>query len=248
MKKSQRETADVYGEQLWSYYQTGHPKYEIIERDDGFISVARSGARLYFAPYRQWPAFEREALRHARGRVLDVGCGAARHSLYLQGKGLDVTGIDSSPLSVRVARLRGLRKARVLPIEDIGTFAPDSFDTVLMMGNNFGLFGTLTKARRLLRQLHRITAADAAIIAGTTDTRGVTDPADRAYLAWNRRRGRLPGQVRIRVRYRNLVGSWFDYLLVSRRELATILEGTGWKAERFFGAEEGSYAMMLAKR
>lgn len=247
MAKREKKSADVYGEQLWSYYRTGHPKYEIVERDDGLITVGRYGGKMYFSPYKQWDAVERESIRHARGRVLDIGCGAGRHSLYLQGKGLDVTGIDASPLSVRIARLRGLKNAKVLSIEEIGTFAAGSFDTVLMMGNNFGLLGSFRKARRLLRQLHTITADGAAIIAVTMDSRGATDPADRAYLARNRRRGRLPGQLRLRVRYRTLVGSWFDYLMVSRSDLAAILKGTGWQAVRFFDGRNGTYAMLLEK-
>ena len=34
-----KKFVDGYGEQLWSYLKTGEPKSEIIERDDGFISL-----------------------------------------------------------------------------------------------------------------------------------------------------------------------------------------------------------------
>jgi len=77
-----------------------------------------------------------------KGRVLDVGCGAGRVGIYLQRyRNLDVTGIDISPLAVRVSRLRGLRKVRLLALEDID-FPRGSFDSVVMFGNNFGLFGS----------------------------------------------------------------------------------------------------------
>ena len=90
---------------------------------------------------------DKKAIAYARGRVLDVGCGAGRHALYLQKKGMDVTGIDVSPLAVKICRLRGLRKTQVLSFEQIDKFPVNSFDTVMMMGNNFGLFGGFKKPR-----------------------------------------------------------------------------------------------------
>lgn len=53
----------------------------------------------------------KKGIKLARGRILDVGCGSGRHSLYLQGKGFDITGVDFSPGAIEVCRLRGLRKA-----------------------------------------------------------------------------------------------------------------------------------------
>ena len=66
------------------------------------------------------------------GRVLDVGCGAGRVALYLQNeRRLEVLGIDSSPLALRVAKARGARKTRLVAFKDVG-FGPGSFDTVVM--------------------------------------------------------------------------------------------------------------------
>ncbi|MDP2650044.1 MAG: methyltransferase domain-containing protein, partial [bacterium] len=59
---------------------------------------------------------EKDAMKFAGGRVLDIGCGGRRHSLYIQKKGFDVVGIDNSPLAIKISRLRGLKKAKVLLI------------------------------------------------------------------------------------------------------------------------------------
>jgi hypothetical protein len=56
-----------------------------------------------------------------------------------------------------------------MSITGIRKFRPGSFNTIIMMGNNFGLFGGFDKARRLLKQLYRITSADGQIIAETRD-------------------------------------------------------------------------------
>jgi 2-polyprenyl-3-methyl-5-hydroxy-6-metoxy-1,4-benzoquinol methylase len=79
-------------------------------------------------------------MQFVKGRVLDVCCGVDRHLLHFQEKGFDVLGIDASPLAIKICKLRGLKKPRVKPIEDVD-FKRGSFDTIIMMGNNFGLFG-----------------------------------------------------------------------------------------------------------
>jgi SAM-dependent methyltransferase len=129
-------TQDAYGQQLLAQFNSQIATAEIIERDDHYIGTG-SEAGIYFQDYKQWTPLERRAIKLAKGRVLDIGCGAGRHSLYLQQKGFDVTGIDISPGAVKVCKLRGLKKAFVRPIADIDKFKPDSFDTILMLGNNF---------------------------------------------------------------------------------------------------------------
>src|ERR1700752_1316730 len=143
----QRKVVDAYGEELWDLYK-GNMRLEITEREDHFISTGSFG-EIYFFDYKDWPVVEQKAIKLAKGRTLDIGCGAARHALYLQRKGFDVVGIDNSPLAIKVSRLRGLKKAKVLPIERIDRFERGLFDTILMLGNNFGLFGSKTKAKRL---------------------------------------------------------------------------------------------------
>ena len=105
----------------------------------------------------------REGQLIAQRGVLDVGCGAGRHSLYLQGKGFDVTGIDISPLAIKVCRLRGLHKVKNMSIAEVGKFGPNSFDTIIMMGNNFGLFGSRDGAKSLLKRSLNITAIQGLI-------------------------------------------------------------------------------------
>ena len=80
-------------------------------------------------------------------------------------KGLEVVGIDNSPLAVKVCKLRGLKNVRVMSISEVGPQLGRS-DTVLMIGNNFGLFGGFKQARRLLRRFHGLTSVSATMMAG----------------------------------------------------------------------------------
>ena len=109
--------------------------------------MAGSAASNYFAPYRKWPAIERTAMRYVRGRVLDVGCGAGRHCIYLQERGHQVVGIDVSKLAVEVCRRLGVQDVHQVPLGRL-TPAYGEFDSVLMMGHNFGLLRDTENARR----------------------------------------------------------------------------------------------------
>jgi len=238
-----REEQDAQGRIFYDYLKEGGA-YEIVERDDGYFDYGNPA--VYFAQYSDWPEAEKRAMKHVRGRVLDIGCGAGRHSLYLQEQGFDVVGIDSSPLAVETCKLRGLRDVRLLSVDNI---SPElgMFETVLMLGNNFGLFGGLRAGRRLLRRLEKVTSAGATIIGETIDPHNTVIPEHLWYHKLNERRGRLHGQVRIRVRYKKYATPWFDYLFVSKDEMVRFLKSTGWSAEEFIDGEGPVYIALIAK-
>jgi SAM-dependent methyltransferase len=217
---------------------------EIVERDDGYVDAFPS--RYLLAAYEQWPESEREAIALARGRVLDVGAGAGRVSLYLQEQGHDVVAIDISPGAVEVCTARGVADARVMSFHDVDA-SIGSVDTVVMFGNNFGLFGSPARATRLLKRLHRLTTPDGRILGGTLDPYDTSNPDHLAYHDRNRERGRWPGQLRIRVRHRTSKTPWFDYFFVSRDEMTGLVRDTGWHVTTFIKPTGEQYVAVLEK-
>ena len=218
---------------------------EIVERDDGWIG-ATPGPTLYLAPFRAWPKHEREAMRFVRGRVLDVGCSAGRVALHLQQRGQDVVGIDVSPLAIETALSRGVRDVRRLSVTQVSGRL-GQFDTVLMFGNNFGLMANRKRAQWLLRRFARITSVRGRIVASLVDPYVTDDPDHLRYHRRNRRRGRMGGQVRVRVRYGPYCSPWFDWLFVSRDEMQALVRRTPWEVERFVDGGGTLYAVVLRK-
>jgi SAM-dependent methyltransferase len=255
----QPEIGDVFGEMIRDAYavHTGigprplaggrvpRPVIEIIERDDGLINGAP--AEHYLAAPRDWQPHDHRALRLVRGAVLDIGAGAGRTALELQIRGMAVTGLDTSAGAIEVARKRGLRDT-VLNTVDAYARSAARYDTFLLLGNNLGLIEGPERAPAFLAALAELARPGARIIAQGTDPYGTTDPVHVAYHQRNRDRGRLGGQLRLRLRYRLLATEWFDYLNCSVAELEDLLVGSRWRLGSVDAEDRPYYLAVLELR
>ena len=97
---------DVFGLALQDHLDGKTAGTISVRRDDGFVDTHDAG--LYFAAEPQ--AHEASVLKAVAGPVLDIGCGAGRHVLWLQAAGVDVAGLDISPGAVQVCRRRGCQR------------------------------------------------------------------------------------------------------------------------------------------
>ena len=245
MRGGLKDHEDAYGRLVLDHLEHGG-QVEIVERDNGFVAASRLGPPAYFAPFRKWPKHERTAMRLARGRVLDIGCGAGRVPLHLEERGHEVVGIDVSPLAVHVAKQRGARDVRVLSVTKVDRRL-GRFDTFVMYGSNFGLVGGPSRGPWLLRRLRAIANDGARILAGSTNPYTTDNPEHLAYHRLNRERGRMPGQLRIRIRHGAYATPWFDYLLASPEEMGELAASAGWELTRVVDYGEPFYVGVLER-
>lgn len=234
------QPGDVFGAMLTDAYavQTGagarplaggrlpRPVIEIVERDDGLVNGVLSAH--YFAEPQDWEPYDHRAVARARGATLDVGIGAGRIALLLQEHAIPVTGLDTSAGALAVCRRRGVRDL-VHGTVDAHVADGRRYDTFLLLGNNVGLLEGADRAPDFLAALAALARPGAQVIAQGTDPYGTRDPVQTGYHERNRRRGRLGGQLRLRLRYRELGTDWFDYLVCSADELAELVRGTPWR-------------------
>jgi SAM-dependent methyltransferase len=238
------EVIDVFGLACMAHLN-GEPSDHVTERDDGYVNEV--DATYYFRRFEEWPEYERQAIQESKGRVLDVGLGAGRHALWLQERGHEVLGIDVSPLALEVSQLRGVRDCKLMDVREM-TFPEASFDTVLMLGANLGIMGDVDVIRSTLRDLHRVTTKDGIIIGSSRNPLMTDNPAHLAYHEMNRRRGKPPGLVRIRIGFQGQFGEWFDLLFMREEELAEIIEPTGWIISQMFSSGGSDYIAVLGKK
>jgi len=125
-------TGDAFGQLLLTQFaDLQEPQYELVERDDGFLGV--TDARAYFRQGDQLDPLEAQACQEATGQILDVGCGAGRHSLVMMARGLHVTGLEPSCGAAQVAQDRGV------PViaGRLDQLSEGQYDTIVMLGNTF---------------------------------------------------------------------------------------------------------------
>lgn len=216
-----------------------------IERDDGRVETYKVSD--YIKPFSEWPEIEQQAIKRAKGKVLDVGCGAGRVALYLKILGHEVVGIDLAPGAIEASRIMGLSKVYVMSASDL-KFERDVFDTVVLFGHNFGVAGDDKQIVAMLKQLHGCTTPDAIILANSSDPLNTDEPEHLKYHEMNRARNRPPGLVRIRVKYKDYESDWSDLWQTTPSEMKMLAEKGGWQVEKLLQiGDESSYVGILKK-
>lgn len=89
-------------------------------------------------------AFLDNALAHLQlapnSKIADIACGRGRHSIYLNKKGFDVTGLDLSPNSIAYANQFANEHLRFVVQDMRVVYIPDEFDAVFNLFTSFGYF------------------------------------------------------------------------------------------------------------
>ena len=157
---------DLFGTAILDFQTNNSPEDLITETtisEEDEMSVA-----YLFRDFSGMPILEQKALLLAKGKVLDVGCGAGSHSLYLQNeKKLAVTAIDISEKAIEACKLRGVSNAKV---EDILHFETDEkFDTIFLLMNGTGIFGKLENVSNCLQKLKSLLAENGQILIDSSD-------------------------------------------------------------------------------
>ena len=157
---------DLFGKAILDYQTQNSPENLITETN---ISEEDEMQVAYlFRSFKEMPKIEQSALKHAQGKVLDVGCGAGSHSLYLQNeRNLNVTPIDISENAIKACQLRGLASAKVLNILNMDD--SEKFDTILLLMNGTGIFGKLENTPKFLQKLKSLLNKNGQILIDSTD-------------------------------------------------------------------------------
>ena len=127
-----------------------------------------------FRGFKDMPKLEQSALKLCKGSVLDVGCGAGSHSLYLQEKGIKVKAIDISKGAIEVSKKRGVLKAEILNILD----ETETFDTILLLMNGTGIFQELSQVSKYLRHLKSLLKPKGQILIDSSDIKYMYEDED----------------------------------------------------------------------
>ena len=226
------EKKDVFGNALWDYHQSPGDQElitwtSLTEEDPVPISY-------YFRTFDQMPFLEQKALEITYGKVLDVGCGAGSHSLFLQNKrNLSVTGLDNSPLAIKITAERGLLHTVQQSIFD---FHQDNFDTILLMMNGPGVCGNLERLQLLLEKLKSLLNPKGQVLLDSSDLIYLFDetPEGEKIIPANHYYGELEYGLLYKNNTQTFPWLYIDYDLLSHTayqvgfKSTLILEGENW--------------------
>ncbi len=155
---------DLFGQAILDYQTNNSPEDLLTETS---ISEADEMPVDYlFRSFEEMPHIEQIALERAKGKILDIGCGAGSHSLYLQNKGFEVCAIDVSDKAIETCVLRGIKNARV---QNILAVQNETFDTILLLMNGTGIFGTLAALPTYLQHLKSLLNPNGQILLDSSD-------------------------------------------------------------------------------
>lgn len=234
---------NLFGFVLQSYLH-GDKSPHTITRDDGKSESSDTG--VYFDE--KASPLEFAATKWVKGKVLDVGCGAGRHALYFQKHGNSVVCIDADALCVKTCKERGIKhvfKENILKPNKIKKF---SFDTVWFGGNNLGVTGKLKNLPILFKILDKITTPNGIVVAAGIDFTVGAKGVHKKYLLQNKKKGIYPGTLKLRVEYKDYIGEWFPWLLVSLKILRSTLFKTPWKIAKVLRQNNGRYVVLIRKQ
>lgn len=232
---------DIFGIAMLDFYHGNYTEDIITETN---ISEEDEMPLPYlFRSFEEMPKVEQKALKLAKGRILDVGCGSGVHSLYLQEKGLDVLSIDTSAGAIEVCNLQGLKQVKNI---DLLQLKDEKFDTILMLMNGTGIFQTLEKTSKYLQHLKSLLATNGQILIDSSDLQymydpteegGIMVPADRYY-----------GQLEYIMRYKGMESDSFEWLYLDENLFEEICSENDLNFEVITRGENFDYLAMLTIR
>jgi len=156
---------DIFGNAIKAFYEENDRTDIVVHSpdfEDDIIPV-----EYLFRNFSQMPEIEQKALSLCQGKVLDVGCGAGSHSLYLQQeKNLQVKAIDTSEGAIEIARKRGIENATC---EDFFKLKDEIFDTILMLMNGIGIVGELKNLNHFFKHSKLLLNEGGKIIIDSSD-------------------------------------------------------------------------------
>jgi len=232
---------DLFGRAILDFQTNNSPEDLITETtisEEDEMSVA-----YLFRSYDKMPQMEQKALQIAKGKILDVGCGAGSHSLSLQNeRNLDVTSIDISPNAIQACTLRGLKKAK---IQDVMTLENEKYDTILLLMNGAGMCGKLKNIPNFLLKLKSLLNAGGQVLLDSSDIIYMFDD-DEDGGKWIPSQNQYYGEIVFNISYKGEKEKPFDWMFIDYNTLQNAALDNGFQCELILEGEHFDYLAKLS--
>jgi len=188
-----------------------------------------------FRDFKNMPKLEQEALRLCKGSILDVGCGAGSHSLYLQENGFQVKAIDISKGAIEVCKQRGVINTETRALLD----ETETFDTILLLMNGTGIFQELMQVSKYLSHLKSLLKPKGQILIDSSDIKYMYEDDDGGF--WQDMNANYYGELDYFISYKGEKEIPMKWLYLDFNTLKLTCESVGLKCELVFEGEHFDY-------
>ena len=228
---------DIFGKALLDYLNNN-----FTENLTTYSSIAGEDEMelsWLFRSFHEMPLIEQTALKSCKGSVLDIGCGAGNHALYLQNKNLRVKAIDISKGAIETCIRRGVKEAKTQSIWELKN---QKFDTIIALMNGTGLCGKLENLDNFLIHLKSLLNKNGQILIDSSDI--IYMYKDDSGELINPDNSNYYGEVNFEFKYKNEFSEKFDWLFIDFDKLKAHANNLQLKCEMI---EEGYHYDYLAK-
>lgn len=232
---------DPMGRAIAEYWQT--KKADRLRVFSPMFEEDEIPLRTLFRTCETMPWIEKKALNMAKGKTLDVGAASGCHSLELQKRGIDVTAIDISPLSVETLKQRGVKN---VVEQDFFTMEGQQFDTILMLMNGIGIVGTLDRMPEFFKQLDKILAPEGQVLCDSSDISYVFEDEDGIIEYPDT--DSYYGEQSFQMQYKDTIGEPFDWLYIDADTLKEKAGRSGYAVEVVAEGEHYDYLARITRR
>lgn len=232
---------DLFGKAIFDFHTNNSP--EDIITETSISEEDEMSVEYLFRTYKEMPKIEQKALQLAKGKILDVGCGAGSHALSLQNdRNLDVVAIDISKKAIETCLLRGIKNAKV---ENILDFEGEKFDTILLLMNGTGIFGKLKNCNQYLTKLKSLLNPGGQILIDSSDIIYMFDE-DEDGGKWIPSENDYYGELVFNISYKNEKEEPFDWLYLDYNTLQNAAIANDLNCELILEGEHYDYLARLS--
>lgn len=229
---------DILGKALLDYQSGNYTEdiktYSSLDEED---SVPLP---YLFRDFDEMPFLEKKALELTEGKVLDIGCGAGNHTLYLQKKEFEVTALDASKGAIEVCKKRGVKSSVHSSFLDYNS---SKFDTLLLLMNGIGLAGKLGHLHAFLNHLKSLLLPNGQILLDSSNIIYMFEQDEDGGF-WVPNNDNYYGEVTFIMEYKRQKSQAFDWLYIDFTTLRNACIALDFDCEL---VSEGEHYDYLAK-
>ncbi|MGB7786885.1 MAG: class I SAM-dependent methyltransferase [Salinimicrobium sp.] len=238
---NEKKDPDIFGKAIKAYFENKDNEDIVVHSpdfDDDVIPVD-----YLFRSYAEMPPLEKMALQLCRGKVLDVGCGAGSHALYLQNeKDLEVLAIDTSEGAIEVCKERGIKKAENVAFEAL---SEEKFDTILLLMNGTGIVGKMRKLDAFFAKLKQLLNPEGQVLIDSSDLIYLFEE-DEDGGVWVDAGAGYYGELSYSLSYKGERSNYFDWLYLDFDSLSLAASKNGFSCELLKKGEHYDYLARLS--